>query len=76
MFWFGTLADRQKLRQGLKGGILDGGDGLASALKVDVVIQSRRCWLEVQLSRLQLAGRRVALTAIFFFLKQTIHRLD
>ena len=47
----------------------------ASALKANVVVE-KKCWLEVQLSKLKVIGWQIALTAIFFVFKQTIRSLD
>jgi hypothetical protein len=40
------------------------------------VIESKQYWAHAQLSRLKLVGWRIALTVIFFFLKETIRFLD
>jgi hypothetical protein len=40
------------------------------------VIAKKQYWLEAQLSKLKLVGWRIALTVIFFFLKETIRFLD
>jgi hypothetical protein len=52
--------------------------GKASHLppKVNAVIAKKQEWLEIQQSKLRLAGWRIMLTVIFFFLKQTIRFLD
>jgi hypothetical protein len=40
------------------------------------VIAKKQCWIELQLSKLKIVGSRIALTAIFFCLKETIRFLD
>ena len=51
------------------------GDALRLCLKANVVVE-KKCWLEVQLSKLKVIGWQIALTAIFFVFKQTIRSLD
>ena len=53
----------------------------ASSLKAGVVIEKvsieeKDGWLDPKLSKLKLVGWRIALAAIFFFLKATIRSLD
>jgi hypothetical protein len=40
------------------------------------VIEKKESRLGVQLPKLKLVGRRIALAAVFFFFKQTIRCLD
>jgi hypothetical protein len=44
--------------------------------KALAVIEQKPEWLSLQLSRLRLIGRRIALTIVFFCLKETIRFLD
>ena len=52
------------------------GEPMAFALKGDLVIEKKESRLGVQLAKLKLVGWRIALTAIFFFFKETIRCLD
>jgi hypothetical protein len=44
--------------------------------KASAVIAKKQCWLESQQSKLKIIGWRIALTAVFFFFKETIRFLD
>ena len=48
---------------------------MAPLPKANVVVE-KKCWLEVQLSKLKVIGWQIALAAIFFVFKQTIRSLD
>jgi hypothetical protein len=66
----GALADRHKHRQGLER------KRRTSTLKAFAVIEQKQDWLNLQLSKLRLIGWRIALTVVFFCLKETIRFLD
>jgi hypothetical protein len=47
-----------------------------SMMQANAVVETKNHWLLAQLSNLKLVGWRIALTVVFFFLKETIRFLD
>ena len=69
----GALADRHGHHRGIKKGA---GRACGMCSKGSVMIEKKTSWLDAQLIKGKLIAWRIALAAVFFFLKQTIRCLD